>query len=122
MVIGDQSHIFIYFPDGRLLLGFGIVVCRAKGFSLTEAPTERHPPKVAWGHRRIGVTGGLAKSFLGVWRNFEKISRAVGRDAPTVVESRSGFRYGTEGSRRGECHGRYGGRPSWRDLLRQVRG
>ena len=78
MVIGDQSHIFIYFPDGRLLLGFGIVVCRAKGFSLTEAPTERRPPKVAWGHRRIGVTGGLAKSFWGVWRNFEKNSRAMG--------------------------------------------
>jgi hypothetical protein len=27
------------------------------------APTERRPPNVAWGHRRIGVTGGVAKSF-----------------------------------------------------------
>jgi len=39
-----------------------------------------------------------------------------------LFESRYGFRYGPEGSRRGECHGRHGGRPSWRDLLRQVRG
>jgi hypothetical protein len=52
-----QSHIFTYFSNGRLLLGFGIVACGAEGFSLA-APTERRPPKVAW-----GVTGGLAKSW-----------------------------------------------------------
>ena len=39
-----------------------------------------------------------------------------------LFEIRYGFSYGPEGSRRGECHGRHGGRPSWRDLLRQVRG
>jgi hypothetical protein len=55
------------------------------------SPTERRPPKVAW-----GVTGGLAKPFFGAWRNFEKISRAMGGQS-TVVESRSGFRYGERG-------------------------
>jgi len=88
-VIGGQSHIFTYFSVGRLLLGFGIVVCRAKGFSLTEAP--RHKGVFRKRRRRsvtlqrshgdfgAGASQEVGKIIFleGMWLHFETISRVV---------------------------------------------
>jgi hypothetical protein len=56
------SHIF---PNGRLLLGFGIVACGAEGFSGNGADGAS-PSKMALGrHRRVGKIMDGKIIFLG---------------------------------------------------------